>query len=270
MSIRLTASALAAWALATLPTACGLPNDPRTAVQRDVGPAWEPVRTAWCGDEGWQGLDAQTCFYAPSRISSPPSVLIFLHGILPRQSVPTHLQRMVREAADSRGFVAIFPRARRGVCPPWAAADAWCWPTARATVDAQTPDIVAGWDHYIAALEAQLELRVERRYVFGFSSGGFFAAYLGLEDWWAIDGVGVVGAGRSSPLLRERVPPKLPPVYLARGTSDGDAMRRSADLDRALNALDWPHQLVTLPERGHEVRLDDLENAWDYWTSRHP
>ena len=270
MSMRLTASMLVACGLAPLVAACGLANDPKTAGPSDAEQAWEPVRTAWCGDEGWQGLDAQTCFHAPSTITSPPSVLIFLHGILPQGSVPTHLQRMVREAADSRGFVAIFPRAGQGVCPPWADADGWCWPTARATVDAQTPDIVAGWEHHIAVLEAHLEMRVERRYVFGFSSGGFFAAYVGLEDWWRIDGVGMVGAGRSSPLLRERIPRTLPPVYVARGRFDGDAMRRSADLDRALAALGWPHRLVTLPERGHEVRVDDLENAWDYWTSRHP
>ncbi len=266
MLTRRTASLLAGPGLASVVAGCGSAGSLTPASP----PGWEPVQTPWCGDEGWQGLDAETCFYTPAATSSPPSVLIFLHGILPAEAVPTQLQSIVREAADSRGFVGLFPRAMQGVCPAWAASDGWCWPTARATVDAHAPAIVEEWDQLLATLEARLETRFARRYLFGFSSGGFFASYLGLEDWWKLDGVGMVGAGRSSPLLSDRIPAELPPAYIARGTSDGDAMRRSADLDRALGALDWPHQLVTHPHRGHELRVDDIEHAWDYWTSLHP
>jgi predicted esterase len=231
------------------------------------GVPWEPVPTTWCAAEGWLGLDENTCFFAPPEPSD--AVLFFAHGMMPADGSPETQQDIVRAAAEQSGFVAVFPRGRQGLCD-WDSTveDWWCWPTSREDVDAHAAELLAEWTAAEALLSQALGATPSRRYVMGFSNGGYYVTYLGLEGLMAAQGFGLVGAGRSyvdeSLLVDEQ-----PPMYIAVGELEIDSVKASAEnLAFVLSTHQWPHELVVHEDRGHEIRADDFDLAWTAWSAR--
>jgi len=228
---------------------------------------WAPVETAWCKD-GWLGLDEATCFHAPEGLAPGAPVVFFLHGMMPPDASTAGQQAIAADAADALGFVAIFPRGRQGLCA-WDASveDWWCWPTKRETVDAAAAGILSEWVGSEALLAQILGAPPARRYVVGFSNGGYFASYIGLEGLLPIDGAGVVAAGRTF-IDESLLQPDHPPFYVAVGALDTASVQSSAqNLDAVLAQHGWPHDFVQHADRGHEIRADDFEGAWAAWTA---
>ena len=64
-------------------------------VEESPGKDWQPVETDWC-TEGWTGLDDHTCFFVPDTVASPTSVLFFVHGMMPPDSVAKTAQQLAR------------------------------------------------------------------------------------------------------------------------------------------------------------------------------
>ena len=227
----------------------------------DGGAPWQSVQTDWCTAE-WLGIDDHTCFYAPTSLPPNPAVLYFLHGMMPPDSSPKGMQAIAKAAADKHGFVAVFPRGKQGLCA-WDSSvlDWWCWPTSRQAVDTHAAAFVDEWTGAEVILEGALGTTFERRYVMGFSNGGYFAAYIGLEALLAVDGIGVVAAGRS--YVDESLMPKdADPFYVAVGELDVDSVKNSAsNLAFVLGQHAWPVDFVLHSNRGHEIRADDFDGA---------
>jgi len=226
---------------------------------------WQPVETDWCAD-GWTGLDDHTCFFVPDTIAAPTSVLFFLHGMMPPDSVSKSAQQIARDAAQEHGFIAVFPRGRQGLCA-WAdeVADWWCWPSSRAAVDANATEILNEWSAAEDLLGDVLGVSFKQRYVLGFSNGGYFAAYIGLEGLLATDGIGVVGAGRSS--IDESLMPDMGvPFYIAVGENEIESTKTGAqNLAYVLDKHGWPNDLVVHPGQGHSVSASDFDGACATW-----
>jgi predicted esterase len=231
----------------------------------DPAKDWLPVETDWC-TEGWTGLDDHTCFFVPANVALPTSVLFFVHGMMPPDSVAKTAQKLVREAAEEHGFIAVFPRGRQGLCA-WAdeVADYWCWPSSRAAVDEHASEILAEWSAAEVLLGAVLDMSFERRYVLGFSNGGYFASYIGLEGLLATDGIGVVGAGRST-IDESLMPDKAVPFYIAVGELELASTHAGAqNLSYVLDKHGWPNDLVIKPGQGHSVSAGDFDGACATW-----
>lgn len=229
------------------------------------GSSWQPVETDWCSP-GWLGLNDGTCFYAPATITEPSAVLYFLHGMMPPDASPASQQALAEEAAEKYGFVAVFPRGKQGLCA-WdpSVTDWYCWPTSRVNVDAHASELLDGWSTSQLVLEGALGLTFKRQYVMGFSNGGYFAAYIGLEGLFPSDGVGVVGAGRSS-VDESLMPPSPTPFYIAVGALELQATQDSAaNLSFVLGKHAWPNDLITHPNQGHEIHADDFDGAVLSW-----
>jgi poly(3-hydroxybutyrate) depolymerase len=227
--------------------------------------AWQPVETNWC-TKGWLGLDERTCFFAPESLASPPTILFFLHGMMPSDASPAAMQAIAKQAAEAHGFVAVFPRGEQGLCS-WDASvmDWYCWPTSRKTVDTSSAALIEAWGESEALLEGVLGVAFKRRYVLGFSNGGYYAAYIGLEGLLKADGVGVVAAGRSF-VDESLMPPTSTPFYIAVGDLDTAAVKSSAgNLASVLDAHTWPNDHVVHGNRGHEIRADDFDGAAAIW-----
>jgi predicted esterase len=224
-----------------------------------------PLTTAWCGS-GWLGLDGSTCLALPERFASPASLVIFAHGILAPGALPTHDQAMLLAAARKHGFAVLFARGTAGLCD-WDAgvSDHACWPTRRRTVDDAGPAIFAAWANGQARAEDSAGVRFERRYLVGFSNGGYFVAYVALEGRFPIAGAGVVGAGRTA--IDETLSgPAHPPFYLAVGDAEASGTRQdAANLAHVLALRGWPVTSVVHAGRGHEMDEDDLALAWAAW-----
>ncbi len=227
---------------------------------------WTPTETDWCR-EGWIGLDESTCFYLPESNARPTRLLVFLHGMMPPDASSHSQQAIVEQAAESQGFAALFPRGRKGMCS-WAesVSDWYCWPTNRDNVDAHAQLFAAEWSAAVELLEEVAELSFTQRYLLGFSNGGYFDSYVGLENWWPLDGVGLVAAGRSYIDVQLLAAAK-PPMYIASGALDIQSVQNSAqNLAFFLSQQNWPHAYVLHQGRGHEIWPDDIEAAAALWS----
>ncbi|MEP7123117.1 MAG: hypothetical protein ABJE95_19470 [Byssovorax sp.] len=220
---------------------------------------------SFCG-AGWRALDEGACLAVPERLATPTSLVVYAHGMLAADALPTEEQATLLAAARSRGFAVLFQRGKAGLCA-WepGVVDNLCWPTKQETVDSAGPAIVAAWDRAQARAEALVSARFERRYLFGFSNGGYFVAFLTVEGRYPVDGAGLVGAGRTA--VDESLTGKArPPFYLAVGDQEEEVTRQDAlTLTQVLDRGGWKTEHVVHPGRGHEVHEDDLAAAWALW-----
>lgn len=222
------------------------------------------VESAWC-DVGWSATADGQCFRAPTSVAPTGELLIVLHGMSPPGAVHRSTQQMVATLVEKEGVVALFPRGRQGLCS-WDASvkDWWCWPTSRAAVDAHAPELLAEWEGSIARIERHLAQPLQRRYLLGFSNGGYLAAYLGLEHWLDLGGVGVVGAGRM--IGKDGADATLPPFYIAVGGQELKSTQDAAkNLAYVLSLHGVERQLVVDANRGHSLVPADFTRAWALW-----
>jgi hypothetical protein len=250
--------------LSVLP-ACA--REPRESREDAPPPVAAPVAltTPWCG-EGWRALDEASCVALPERFATPPSLVVYAHGMIAPDALPTEEQATLLTAAREHGFAVLFTRGRPGLCA-WEpkVADHLCWPTKQQAVDEVGPAIVAGWNEGQGRAEDLAGVRFERRYLFGFSNGGYFVAFMSVEGRFPVDGAGVVGAGRTA--VDEALSGAAhPPFYLAVGDQETAVTRQdAAALAHVLTLRGWPLQFVVHPGRGHELHVDDLASAWTAW-----
>ncbi|WP_437942664.1 alpha/beta hydrolase [Sorangium sp. So ce341] len=229
--------------------------------------SWEPVETDWCSAR-WTGLDEHTCFHVPETAPRGAPILYVLHGAMAPDTLPVALQAIAAEAAAALGVVAVFPRGRPGLCTWDPSVEAhFCWPTRRETVDAAAPALLQEWMSAEARMARILGGTFGRRYVMGFSNGGYFASYVALEGLVAVDGAGLVGAGRM--VIEEHLfSQERPPIYIAVGGEELASTVASAEnLADVLTQHGWEHELVVHPGRGHEIRADDFALAWNTWVA---
>jgi predicted esterase len=224
-----------------------------------------PLSSPWCG-EGFRAIDEATCVAVPEHLSSPASLVVYAHGMIAPDALPTQEQATLLAAAQTHGFAVLFVHGKAGLCN-WepSVADHVCWPTQQATVDEEGPKILAGWAEAQKKAEAAAGTRFEKRYAFGFSNGGYWVAHLALEGHFPIDGAGVVGAGRTT-IDEASLGQAHPPLYLAVGEDEAAITRTdAANLARVLTAHEWPVHYVVHAGRGHELHEDDLAGAWAAW-----
>lgn len=221
--------------------------------------------TGWCG-EGWRTLEDGACLALPERFAGQPSLVVFAHGMIAPEALPVEEQTTLLAAVRTHGFAVLFPRGKAGLC-------AWdpgvsghlCWPTKQEAVDVVGPGILAGWDAAQTRAEAIAGVRFERRYLFGFSNGGYFVAFLAVEGRYRVDGAGLVGAGRSA-VDESLTGAARPPFYLAVGEQEEEVTRQDAAvLAAVLQRRGWKTAHVVHPGRGHEIHEDDLAGAWTLW-----
>lgn len=229
---------------------------------------WEPVETDWCS-QGWIGLDEHTCFHVPETAAADAPILYVLHGVMAPDTLPVGLQEIAARAADALGVVAVFPKGKQGLCT-WdpSVGRSLCWPTRRELVDTEAPALLAAWMRAEARLSQVLGRTFSRRYLIGFSNGGYFASYIALEGLLEIGGAGLVGAGRSI-IEEDLFSQERPPIYIAVGELEIAAVIASAEnLADMLTQHGWEHTLVVHPGRRHEIQGDDFLLAWETWTAR--
>jgi predicted esterase len=215
---------------------------------------------------GWQAIDGNACVTLPEHFADPPSVLIFAHGIIAPGVEPLADQATLLKAAHAHGFAVIFARGRAGLCE-WDAgvADSICWPTRPETVRREAPGIVAEWTEAEGRAAALAGVTFQRRYLLGFSNGGYFATYVLMDALMHVDGAGVVGAGRTT-IDDAQVVASPVPLYVAVGGEEAGSTRQDASvLAHTLTARSWPVTYRVHPERAHELGADDLAAAWTAW-----
>jgi poly(3-hydroxybutyrate) depolymerase len=219
----------------------------------------KPVATlsaseSWCPD-GFEVGPQDTCFAVPETTTKETPVLVYLHGMYAGHGSPEEW-RIVRSAV-SKGFAVVVPRGKRGLCA-WKAelSDHFCWP--QEVEDPQAfKNVVAEWDRVLWQVDAILEGSSHKRYVLGFSNGGFFAAYLAEHGLFPANAYAIVGAG---PLEPARKAAKPVPLMLISAQDDPDQAPKTKQLHEGLAKAGWTHAYCTRPGP-HPLAGEDMEAA---------
>ncbi len=225
--------------------ACGGPDKP---------PATLSASDSWCPD-GFEVGPQDTCFVVPETTTKDTPVLVYLHGMYAGHGSPEEW-RIVRSAA-SKGFAVVVPRGKRGLCA-WKAelADHFCWP--QEVEDPQAfKNVVAEWDRVLWQVDAILEAGTHKRYVLGFSNGGFFAAYLAEHGLFPAQAYAIIGGGALEPARKAA---KTVPILLVSAQDDPEQSRKTRELHEGLAKVGWTHAYCTRPGP-HPLAVEDVEAA---------
>jgi poly(3-hydroxybutyrate) depolymerase len=209
---------------------------------------------SWCPD-GFEVGPQDTCFAVPERTTKETPVLVYLHGMF-RGHGSDDEWRLVRGAV-ARGFAVVVPRGKRGACA-WKAelADHFCWPGEPEDVHA-FKSVVAEWERVLWQVDAILEAGSHKRYVLGFSNGGFFAAYIAAHGLFPAAAIAIVNAG---PLGAADTPQTMPPVLLLRADGDAGSQNSMSELRTSFEQRNWPHAYCTRAG-SHALASEDVETA---------
>jgi predicted esterase len=235
----------------------GGPSPSAPLTQLDGG---ADTRTIPCM-EGFEPIAGEGCLALPKEGPTPPPLLVYLHGMYDGNAPGQEIDRTTRlgKRATARGFAVLAFRGRQGQCTALPEYATWyCWPSNDKTADAG-PELVTSWS---TALDiAATRTKARRRYVLGFSNGGYFAVLLATRDLFRADAFAIAGAG----VIRPYKPPAdKVPIVLVSGDDDPSQPDMLA-LDQALHADKWPHDAYGR-DGGHALTDADIDLVLTFFT----
>ena len=217
---------------------------------------------AWCAP-GLEPIVGGGCFAAAANGAKQPAPLIvYLHGRFERMAPQEELdrQRRLAERATSKGFAVLALRGREGQCLQPELATWVCWPASERSVDAGA-GYVSAWEPTFR--EAEARAGKGKRYVIGFSSGGFFAVILATRGLVDADAFAIAGAGPIQP-THARDDAHKPPLLLL-SADDDPSQPDMMQLDMELTREHWAHDEWSRPG-GHELLDPDIDAALAFFT----
>lgn len=213
---------------------------------------------AWCA-AGLEAIPGEGCFAAPRDARAPVPLVVYLHGRYARTAADEELDRQARLAqrATARGYAVLALRGRLGLCGG-KLEDWYCWPSNEKTAPA-APEIAGAWEPALATAEARAGRG--RRYLLGFSNGGYFATLLAARDLFRADAVAIAGAGSATTI--HPAGPKPPIVLLF--AEDDAALESMQGLASELRAVDWPFA-AHVRDGGHQLTDGDIDAALTFFS----
>lgn len=217
---------------------------------------------SWCPD-GFEVGPQDTCFAVPETTTRDTPILVYLHGMYAGHGSAEEW-KLVHSATD-RGFAVVMPRGRRGLCA-WKEElkDHFCWP--QETEDPQAfKNVIAQWERVLWQVDAILESGTHKRYVLGFSNGGFFAAYMAEHGLFPAQAYSIVSGGPLGPPAK---PPSPVPLMLISAQDDKEQGPKVKELHDQLGTIGWTHAFCTRPG-GHALAGPDIEASLRFFKHVH-
>jgi len=210
----------------------------------------------WCAP-GFDAIEGG-CLATP-RAGHAASLIVYLHGRYARDVAGDEVDRQRRLAihATAKGLAVLALRGRLGACSAAELASWYCWPSNETNADAGH-EVVGGWTRTLAA--AQTRTAARRRYVLGFSNGGYFAALIAARGLLDADAFVVAHGGPVEPVLPLRGTPPL----LLLSADDDVAQDEMIRFDVELGRAHWAHDSYA---RGgaHGLGDEDIEAALTFF-----
>lgn len=234
-----------------------LAEAPLTPVQ---SPSAEPDDAPgdWC-PPGFEPIRGHACF-ARKDGAAPVPLVVYLHGRYARDAASDEIDRQRRLAlrATAHGYAVLALRGRLGTCTAPELASWYCWPSNENNAGAG-PAFVDGWT---AALEAAQERAgSRRRFLLGFSNGGYFASLIASRGLLDVDALVVAHGGPVEPVHPLR---RTPPVLLL-SADDDVAQDEMIRLDEELTREHWAHDSYARTG-GHGLTDGDIDTALQFFS----
>lgn len=229
----------------------------------DAAPDVEPDVVPWCAP-GLEPIAGGGCLSTASVDAGEPLLLVYLHGMYSPSTVDEELDRQTRVAriARQKGVSVLALRGRQGLCTGADTASFWCWPSNGRTAGFGR-EVVDGWSKALTVTDTRLGHG--RRYLLGFSNGGYFAALIATRGLARFDAFAVAHAGPVEPLRASG--PRVPWLLLM---AEGDPSAASMQtLDDELWEQAWPHEIVSR-DGGHQLTDGDIEAALAFFARVRP
>ncbi len=212
----------------------------------------------WCAP-GFEPIHGDACL---ASVSGKPSasLVVYLHGRYARDAASEEVDRQRRLAARATalGFAVIALRGRLGTCTAPELAEWYCWPSNETNADAG-PEFVDSWTPALAAAQERTGSR--RRFLLGFSNGGYFAGLLASRGLLAFDALVVAHGGPVEPVHAFRGTPPL----LLLSADDDVAQDEMIRFDDELTREHWAHDSYARAG-GHGLTDEDIDAALTFFS----
>jgi predicted esterase len=238
------------------------PHPPQAMpVHAALVPTIEPAAD-WCPPP-FELIAGSGCFVAPPATRADVPLIVYLHGRYARDAATDEVDRQRRLAARAtgRGFAVLALRGGLGVCTDPELANWFCWPSNERNAGlAET--FVSSWERPLASAHERTGSR--RRFLLGFSSGGYFAGLIASRGLLDVDALVVAHAGPVEPVHALRGQPPL----LLLSADDDIAQDEMIRFDEELARERWAHDSYARAG-GHALTDEDIDAALTFFSRAH-
>jgi predicted esterase len=212
---------------------------------------------AWCGSDS-EALPGDVCYVDGRTKGARRTLVIWLHGVIAKNTTWSwNHQKMLRRVAKQHGIELLFPRGTDD------AGDLYRWP---GTLEAQEKTEQASIEQWMSA-KALLEKRDNRPFdevfVFGFSSGAYFASSLAMRGRLDVDGYAVLAGGQPPMGARAAAHEHFAPVFVGVCSEDKSTAAHSRAFAGALAGAGIP-RMVSEDKIGHDLSERHFAQALVY------
>ncbi len=213
----------------------------------------------WCAPD-YGPIPGGGCLAIDATAPGAQQLVVYLHGRYARTAAGEELSRQQRLAkrAMKRGFAVLALRGRLGACTAPELADWYCWPSNEHNA-ASADEIVASWADTLAA--AAVRSRSPKRFLLGFSNGGYFAGLIASRGLLGADAVVVAHGGPVEPVHAANARPPL----LLLSADDDVAQDEMIRYDRELAREGWSHDSYAR-SGGHALSDEDIDTALTFFS----
>ncbi len=195
-----------------------------------------------------EGNTREYALYIPTSYTGEQEVplVVYLHGA-PENKETAQTTTDFTEVSEAEGFIMVYAEATSG------SNDAFIWADGRGGGADSAFDDVSFINFLVDALTTEFEINANKRYLCGFSNGGFLSQHIANQSNTRFAAIATVSASLHQPYETTNPSRAIPMLYMY-GTNDPVALYTTGSYTNpAFNAGGW-----TMPVIG-------IEAAVDYW-----
>ena len=214
---------------------------------------------AWCG-EGTEALPSDVCYIDGRGAAGRRTLVIWLHGVIAKDSNwSQNHEKMLGRMAKATGIEMLFPKGVTGESLVG-------WPGTAESQAKNEEALIAQWMTAKALLEKRENRTFDETFIFGFSSGAYFASSLAMRGRVDVDGYAVLAGGQ--PMAAAATPTThFAPVYVGVCANDKTTATHSRAFAGSLAAASIPRMVSEQPV-GHDVSAMHFIGALAYLRSK--
>ena len=199
---------------------------------------------SWCGADS-EALPGDVCYIDGRGQGARRTLVIWLHGVIAKNTTWSwNHQKMLKRVAKQHGVEMLFPKGITGD-------SLVAWPGTAEAQEKNEQALIDQWTDAKRALEKREGRRFDEVYVFGFSSGAYFASSLALRGRLDVDGYAVFAGGQPMPARTEAVS-HFAPVFVGVCANDKTTAAHSRAFAGSLASAGIP-RMVSVQPVGHDL-----------------